>query len=465
MRKREWLIFTAVIVAVVISLLVIFLSGLTGVGTVLALAVTLTVVALTVFFKPFYGMILYILMIYMMPHYYIVSLQKIRIMLVLAILILLVFFIHKAFRGERTDTVSSRHNFLMLALLILVFISNIANFHFGAAWTGFNKFFTVFFLFFTIANFTKTFEEFRKTYNTLIICTVLISINGLIMAFRGYGIMGNVPEEGRIIWTKKSHFGDPNDFALAIISFFPFILVNLFEENSSKGKKILLLATAAVMLIAIYYTNSRGGFIALMAILIFFAFKRWGMVRGIVVTVILLAMGVILSPSRMGNISPYEQSAGARIEAWITGLMMLKSRPIFGVGFNNFTEIHGRTAHSAFILCMAELGVVGYFVWLALIYSSYTGLKNVERRGSEIMAKYANIIQLSLTGFLFSAIFLSQAYTPILYILLGLSAGIIRLAEPAITQPHNLSARDITRIVGIIVGSIAAYKLLSIVYV
>ncbi len=459
MKKRGLLIFIAAVVYTALSVLAMLASSALGVGMVLGL-----IIVLTVFFRNFYGLILYILMMYIMPHYYVETLQHIHIMLLLAITILLIFFIHKIFRRERIDMISSRHTLLIFILLILVYFSNISNLYFAAAWAGFREFLTVFFLFFFIVSLIETFEEFRMTCTIIIICTVLIAINGLIMAFRGYGLMGNIPIEGRIVWTKGSHFGDPNDFALAIISFFPFILVNLFEKDFSRIKRILLFVIAAIMLTAIYYTNSRGGFIGLSTIMAFFAFKKWGLLRGIIVTSVVLVAVIIFGPSRMGDLSPYEGSASGRIDAWITGLTMLKSRPIFGVGYNNFTEIHGRTAHSAFILCMAELGLVGYFVWLALIFSSYTGLKRVEERGSRIQAKYAGIIRLSLIGFLVSAFFLSQAYAPILFILLALSAALIKLARPAVTLPRGLSARDIAWIITVIVISVAAFKLLSLVY-
>ena len=460
MNKRRLLIFIAFIIFTVISVVVLFFSTTFGLQLVLGGAV-----AFTVFYKPFYGMILYVLMVYLMPHNYIRSLQNMRVMLLLAILILSVFFIHRVFRREPLGTLSSRHKLLVFILLVLVFVSNIVTFDANAAWDGLHKFLTVFFLFFIIVNLTENFDNFRKVCNTILFCTVLLAINGLIMAFRGYDIMGNRPVNGRIIWTEKSHFGDPNDFALALIAFFPFILVNLFDKSSSRIKKFLLLAVTAVLLMAIYYTNSRGGFIALMAILTFFAFKKWGALKGIILAAVLMVVSVMFAPSRMSSLSPYEDSASGRIDAWIAGLAMLKSNPIFGIGFRNFANLHGgRTAHSAYILCMAELGLIGYFVWLALIYSSYTGLRNIERYGSGIQAKYASILQLSLIGFLFSAFFLSQTYTPILFILLALSAAAIKLAEPTVIQPRYLSLRDIGWIVGLILCSIVAFKMLAMVY-
>jgi putative inorganic carbon (HCO3(-)) transporter len=460
MKSHKVLIFIASIIFTMISTVAFVISNTIGLGLLLGVTIILVV-----FFKPFYGLMLYVLMVYLMPHSYIRPLQNMRVMLLLAILILSVFFIHKVFRREPLEILSSRHKILVFSLMILVFISNIVTFNSDAAWNGVHQFLTVFFLFFIIVNLTENFDEFRKVCKTMLFCTVLLATNGLVMAFRGYDIMGNRPVNGRIIWTERSHFGDPNDFALALISFFPFILVNLFDKSTRNLKKIPLLAATVVLLMAIYYTNSRGGFVALMAILAFFSFKRWGTLKGIAVASVLMVLSVMFAPSRMSTLSPYEDSASGRIDAWIAGLAMLKSNPIFGIGYGNFANLHaGRTAHSAFVLCMAELGLIGYFVWLALLYSSYTGLRNIERHGTEIQAKYAGILQLSLIGFLFSAFFLSQAFTPILFILLALFAAAINLAKPTVVQPRFLSSRDIGRIVVLIVSSIIAFKMLAMVY-
>jgi hypothetical protein len=41
--------------------------------------------------------------------------------------------------------------------------------------------------------------------------------------------------------------------------------------------------------------------------------------------------------------------------------------PVFGVSYNSFTDHHERTTHNSFVLCFAELGLLGYFTWLALV--------------------------------------------------------------------------------------------------
>ena len=37
---------------------------------------------------------------------------------------------------------------------------------------------------------------------------------------------------------------------------------------------------------------------------------------------------------------------------------MLKSHPLFGVGFGNFADYSDHTAHNSIVVCAAELGLV-----------------------------------------------------------------------------------------------------------
>ena len=59
-----------------------------------------------------------------------------------------------------------------------------------------------------------------------------------------------------------------------------------------------------------------------------------------------------------------------RLEAWANGLEMFKSAPLFGIGFNGFTDLYEITAHNSFVLCLAELGLLGSTLWLAMLVTT-----------------------------------------------------------------------------------------------
>src|SRR5208283_5274590 len=66
-----------------------------------------------------------------------------------------------------------------------------------------------------------------------------------------------------------------------------------------------------------------------------------------------------------------------RLEAWANGLEMFKSAPLFGIGFNGFTDLYEITAHNSFVLCLAELGLLGSTLWMALLVTTTAGLNRV----------------------------------------------------------------------------------------
>jgi putative inorganic carbon (HCO3(-)) transporter len=460
MKNREYVVVALfVLVAVAASSLVLF-----SLPVALVVIAALTV-AILVFFKPFYGLILYIVLLYIRPQDFVPALEKMRVMLVLAVVIILSFSIHHIFTKRKISLFQSRQSIIMLALLILVPVSNLANLQFKEAWEGFNDFLTLFLLFFMIVSIMEDSRKVRALAWTLVVCTAIICVNGIIQHFRGFDLIGNIPEvDGRIRWI--GIFGDPNDFALLINSFFPFVLVRFFEKGIGVTQGLLLLIVGTINILAIYYTGSRGGFIALLLILAFFAFKRWGLVRGLVIGAVFFAAAIAIAPGRFMDLSPHGASASGRIYAWIDGLVMLRRRPLFGVGFDRFTIVHGRAAHSAFIECMAELGLAGYLAWISIIFTSFKDISHViGTSSSESLVKYAKVFQLSLVGFLGSAFFLSQAYSPVFYILVAFATKISAISDPAIKRPSLLSAGELIRVGLIIGGSIAAYKLLAMIYI
>ena len=94
------------------------------------------------------------------------------------------------------------------------------------------------------------------------------------------------------------------------------------------------------------------------------------------------------------------------------------------------------TAHNAFVLCFAELGLFGYFFWIGLIVSTVLDLNrtigSIEESGDHAdLLRCAKAIRLSLFAFLATAWFLSRTYTITLYLLLGMAVALVHLARQA----------------------------------
>ncbi|HSG27391.1 MAG TPA: O-antigen ligase family protein, partial [Candidatus Krumholzibacterium sp.] len=266
--------------------------------------------------------------------------------------------------------------------------------------------------------------------------------------------------EGRIRWI--GIFSDPNDLGLTILAFTPLAIVKLFEKGSSLLRRGLWVIPLVLLIYALYLTNSRGTFIGLLAVLTMLMCRKIGLLKGMIIGSLFSAVILIAGPSRMSDMSLDEASASGRIDAWATGLNLLIWRPLLGVGFRNFTEHHHLTAHNSVVLCMSELGLAGLFVWLAAIVSSFVEMVQVERKAAGTrFAHYAEIMQLSLTGFFVSAFFLSRTYNEVLFILIAISALLSWFARKRFEYKVPLfSPRLMVWTLIFMVGLIAVIKIL-----
>ncbi len=224
---------------------------------------------------------------------------------------------------------------------------------------------------------------------------------------------------------------DPNDFAQALVAFLP--LVVLLRAPGRRLRNLLLVwMPVAVLLYGIYLTRSRGGLLALLVMLLFAFRRRMSRTLSLVLSVVAV-LGLVALGATGGRALAKDESGAGRIEAWAEGLEMLKSSPLWGVGFESYTDYHDLVAHNSFVHCFAELGLIGYFFWLALIVLTWVGLSTVmheldDPEAEEIQAA-CGALRLALVGFFVGCLFLSRSYGVVLFLMLGLGTALGDIAR------------------------------------
>ena len=168
---------------------------------------------------------------------------------------------------------------------------------------------------------------------------------------------------------------DPNDLAQTLVAALPLVFL-AWQRHRPFGNFLFVLLPASAMLWAVVLTRSRGGLVALAALVWFtFALRagprwaralRWAGFVGLFLVLILFF--------RLGGA---DDSAMGRLEAWSEGLQMLKYSPVWGVGFGSFADVHQIVAHNSFVHCFGELGLVGYFAWLGAILATFWYLERI----------------------------------------------------------------------------------------
>lgn len=233
---------------------------------------------------------------------------------------------------------------------------------------------------------------------------------------------------------------DPNDLAQTLVAALPLVFL-AWRRRRLFGNALFVLLPAAAMLWAVVLTRSRGGLVALAALL-WFAFARRAGPRWSRTLRRAGFAGLFLSLVLFFRLGGADESAMGRLEAWSEGLQMLKYSPLWGVGFGSFADVNDLVAHNSFVHCYGELGLIGYFAWLGAILATFWYLERISLteggpEGSTELARWARALSLSLIAFLAGALFLSRTYSVSLFLLVGLGTALAGVAIETSEQPES----------------------------
>jgi O-antigen ligase len=263
---------------------------------------------------------------------------------------------------------------------------------------------------------------------------------------------------------------DPNDFAQTLLLGIP-LLGRLWVPGRKLRNLLWTLLPGSLLLLTIYLTHSRGALVGMLALTLLFIRDRWGNRLAIFCTVLsvplLVAAKLFLRSGESGLI---DASSYGRIAAWSEGLEMLKHQPFLGVGYNFFVDHNDLTAHNSFVLCFAELGLIGYFVWLAILVITAAQLVNFMRPAAEdeddadsdvetadTLKSWAGTLRYALCAFLVTAFFLSRTYVLTLYLLVGMTVALQALSRNSESPVEGPSPKQwMTWTTGIEFASIVA---------
>lgn len=374
----------------------------------------------------FIFLLLYISAIYIRPQEWVRQVYGWPLINILAIATAVCVFIEAGFR-ERLRA-KEPQMLLLLAFLGSIAMSHIAHTYFWGMWDSVVKFSSNVIMFFLFINALNSERKIRMAIWFIILLTVVLAVQGIDQYEKGIGwagqeIMTQTNEKTgevtrRITWV--GIMSDPNDLALTYAVAVGFLIALIFGKTGLPVK-LIGIPCIAVMLKALMLTASRGGKVTLGACVSFYVLSRFRNRKfAIAIGLILLAVILFVGPIKMAG----DESAGGRIQAWYEGFQMLKGAPIFGVGYGMFMEYHERTAHNTYILVAAEEGLVGFYIFIALIYGVFAGLGRLikDRAGS---SPYALGMLTALVGFMSASYFLSRAHVPMLYILLALGSSFL----------------------------------------
>jgi O-antigen ligase len=374
----------------------------------------------------FITLLLYIVTIYLRPQEWVYAIYGWPVIDILAITT--AFFLVWEIAQTKKLRILEPPNMLLLAFLGCVVLSHVARTYAWGAWDSFLKFGRNVVMFFLFVNTLNSPRKIKIVIWLIILLSVVLAIQGIYQYTHGFGWAGQplILDRDMLRTTWVGIFNDPNDLALAFVVAIGFLLAFIFGKTNIFAK-IISVPLVVVLLYSLYFTNSRGGYVALAATTAYFFLRKFkNKFLAVIVGGLLAFAIVIVGPSRMSDISAQEESAHGRIEAWYQGFQMLKTSPLFGVGYDMFKDYHERTAHNSYVLVAAEEGLIGLFFWIALIYMCFKGLYLLSQYpipNTQYPIPYLRGLESALFGFLCASYFLSRSYIALFYIILALAAA------------------------------------------
>lgn len=245
-------------------------------------------------------------------------------------------------------------------------------------------------------------------------------------------------------------FGDNNHLALILIMVLPF-LYYLYQFSTKKIVRLGFLGVLLLMVLAIVATHSRGALVGLFAVALWIIVKSQKKILGVVLVSLCALMVVQLAPDkwsqRMETIQTAEEDVSlmGRVAAWKVSSAIAVANPFLGGGFravqshpvwDRFKDSPGLlgfvatptlnrsgvAAHSIWFEVLGDQGIVGLFLFIALIVNVFMTRRDVwklvkkNNQQSGWAGNLADMVAASVLAYVVSGSLLSAAYFELPYI-------------------------------------------------
>ena len=254
------------------------------------------------------------------------------------------------------------------------------------------SFLTIFLISYLLNEYT--WEDLVNLFNVMFVFLIGILIassldHSLVMRILGtYAILVSpyllwINLTGEYVWGRLHAGSQPNTWGL--------IALNVAVGAFGLRRRLLQAACLAVVLFTMYNAQSRGSMVALVPVLITFAYHWYVYERNASLSSKLLVTYVIgigvfcvvafysdviannvlyLNDPRRG----LQSGATGRDKAWFEALGLWFNSPMFGVGFRKHEDLmvlSALSAHNAYLAMLADTGFVGFLAYMIFLGTSF----------------------------------------------------------------------------------------------
>jgi putative inorganic carbon (HCO3(-)) transporter len=322
-------------------------------------------------------------------------------------------------------------------------------------------------VYFYVANNVRTRQDVLFVVSLLLIACLLESLIMIVLRFTGMpSTIWGIPAHVRVDTDVKEGFmriggtvGSPI-FAAGYLSVSLASAASLLFTNLGRVHKWLAIAVMGFGGVALIFTFSRGGWMALVlsvTLICLLGWRRRGLSLKTPIAVILI-LGMLYLPFH-SSISARlfgddSGSAESRIPLMKLAFRIIADNPVLGVGANNFTVVMDRyltpefrhgflfAVHNKYLLVLSETGIVGLLAFLAFLLDAL-------RKGWRCWAFQDRLLSPLALGFAAGIaghmvhmsvdVFRGRPTQQLLWLIAGLLAAMHRMCAAPPDSPSNMT--------------------------
>ncbi len=252
--------------------------------------------------------------------------------------------------------------------------------------------------------------------------------------------------------------GDPNELAAILV---PAVAIAAFLIPTTRAPLMrwLLFSLVLVTSLALFFTQSRGGILALAVVLVVTPFLAGPVrLRALLVIIAVAALGIgyfalVAPPQAIQHVTKFSVGSGTgREDLWRVSIQMFNDHPVGGVGTGNFQVIEPKyalhdinltrpdlvvdtpkVAHNTYLHILTELGLIGITAFGAMLVGSLLiatrAIRTFARRGELRLEIVARGVLIGTLGMLAAFVFITAQYEKQLWLLLGVCVSLSTLAR------------------------------------
>jgi O-antigen ligase len=259
--------------------------------------------------------------------------------------------------------------------------------------------------------------------------------------------------------------GDANQFAALLIT--P-LAVSAFVLAGARGlARVALIGVVLLLTVALVLSESRGGLVSLVVVLVFTIVLAGPIRPRAVVAVLAIAavgvsyLAVVAPASTLERVTNFENAGGTgRSDLWNVALRVAEDHPVVGVGAGNFILVEpeysasginisridivfdeNKVVHNTFLQLQTEVGAIGLAAFLLVVGAAVLGSFRAIARMRGLPLEVELLVRgftVGLLGVLAAYSFESSQYEKQLWLLLGVGLAIpsiLRRAQAAPAAP------------------------------